>query len=150
MQELKEIFKLIDTMMVSCDIDYNELKNSKIDVEFFEEYQSVRIINSFLFNYARIQDKIGAKLFKKVLYYSKEIEVENIAMKDALNILEKLGIIEDTYSWDRLREIRNNLAHEYPFSIEERVENITLAIDGYGLLKAIYSNLKSYVENLEG
>jgi hypothetical protein len=58
MQELKEIFKLIDTMMISCDIDYHELKNSIINIEFFEEYQSVRIINSFLFNYSKIQDKI--------------------------------------------------------------------------------------------
>jgi hypothetical protein len=134
--------------MISCDIDYHELKNSIINIEFFEEYQSVRIINSFLFNYSKIQDKIGAKLFKKVLYYTKEIEVENISMKDALNILEKLEIIEDSYSWDRLREIRNSLAHEYPFSIEERVENINLAINGYGTLKDIYFRLKNYVDDL--
>ncbi len=144
MQELKEIFKVIDTMIKACDIDYNELKSYSIDVPFFEDHANVRVVNSFLFNYSKIQDKIGAKLFKKVLYEQKEIDSETIAMKDALNLLEKLKVIENSYTWDRLREIRNVLSHEYPFCIQERVENINLAINGYVLLKEIYVNLKNY------
>lgn len=147
MEELKEIFKIIDTMMIGCDIDYKELTTKSIDATFFDNYQNVRIINSFLFNYSKIQDKIGAKLFKKVLYVQKEVDSDNISMKDALNLLEKLEIIENSHTWDRLREIRNNLSHEYPYSIEERIENINLAIEGYEILKEIYSNLKDYCEN---
>lgn len=49
-------------------------------------------------------------------------------MKDILNLLEKLSIPEKASDWDRLREIRNSLAHEFPFDIEERIENIHLAL----------------------
>ncbi|WOE70674.1 hypothetical protein RZR97_03655 [Hydrogenimonas thermophila] len=148
MQEVKEIFKIIDTMMIACDIDYSELISQKIDNAFFDDYSNVRVVNSFLFNFSKIQDKIGAKLFKKVLYAAKEIDHENIPMKDALNLLEKLGVIENSESWDRLREIRNSLAHEYPFNIEDRVENIILSLEGYQLLKKIYTNLKVFTKDL--
>ncbi|WOE70321.1 hypothetical protein RZR97_01815 [Hydrogenimonas thermophila] len=68
-------------------------------------------------------------------------------MIDILNLLEKLEILDDIKSWDRLREIRNSLAHEYPFDIDERVENIQMALIGYEELKKIYQNLKKFYED---
>jgi len=145
MNQLKEIFYTIDTMMISCNIDYNELKVLNIDTHFFENYSNTRIVNSFLFNYSKIQDKIGAKLFRKVLYEEKEIDDESLPMKDILNLLEKLKIIDHSYDWDRLREIRNNLAHEYPFDTQERVENILLALEGFEIVSVIYNNIKKRI-----
>ena len=68
-------------------------------------------------------------------------------MIDVLNRLEKLNILDATEQWERLREIRNILAHEYPFDTEERIENITLAMEGFIELKTIYSSLKKLLEN---
>lgn len=144
MQELREIIKSIDTMMIGCEIDYEELEQQTIMSDFFDNYSNTRIVNSFLFNYSKIQDKIGAKLFRKVLYVEKEIDNDNLPMKDILNVLEKLQIIENVYEWDRVREIRNNLSHEYPYSVDERIENIELAMEGYEMLKKIYENIKKY------
>ena len=140
--ELKELFVLLERLFKSCDIDYNELKNSEIDEAFFEEYSSVRIINSFLFNYSKIQDKIGAKLFKKFLYVINEIDNIDLPMIDVLNILEKIEIL-DRADWEELREIRNSLAHKYPFNTQERIENIKSALKGYEMLKQIYKNIKA-------
>jgi len=140
--ELKEIFKVCDTMLESTTIDFNELQQKQIDINFFDDYTNTRLVNSFLFNFSKLQDKIGAKLFRKVLYELKEIENINMPMLDILNVLEKLSIIEDSNKWDELREIRNSIAHEYPFDISERVENIHLALGGFEILKSIYLNLK--------
>ena len=142
MNELQEIFNMCDVMFANADIDYNELISTDITQVFFEDYNNTRVVNSFLFNFSKLQDKIGAKLFKKVLYELKEIDSYSIAMIDVLNRLEKLEIVEDSNAWDRLREIRNILAHEYPLDIGERVENIELALDGYRELKKIYLRLK--------
>ena len=146
MSELTEVFKTIDLLLKSCEIDYLELKNHKIDELFFADYGNQRIINSFLFNFIKIQDKIGAKLFKKVLYSQKEIDDESLPMKDVLNLLEKLKILDHSDNWERLREIRNALTHEYPFDIIERIENIKLAMDGYDTLTAIYQKLKIFCQ----
>ena len=144
--ELKEIFKVCDTMFENANIDFNELEEKQIDINFFDDYSNTRLVNSFLFNFSKLQDKIGAKLFRKVLYELKEIEDINMPMLDILNVLEKLSIIENTNKWDELREIRNSIAHEYPFNINERVENIYLAMGGFMILKSIYLNLKKVGE----
>jgi len=141
---INEIFKICDEMIKSCDIDHSELKTKNIDNNFFEYYPNTRLVNSFLFNFSKLQDKIGAKLFRKALYELKEIDNQNLSMIDILNLLEKLEILEDMRDWDRLREIRNSLAHEYPFDMDERVTNIKIAIDRYEVLKKIYQNLKSF------
>ena len=144
MQVLKEDFAILDLLLESCDIDFEILRESNIDRNFFSDYSNQRIVNSLLFNYIKIQDKIGTKLFKNVLYELKEIDDYSIPMIDVLNNLEKLNIIEKTDEWDRLREIRNNVTHEYPSDIEERVENIKLTLEGYSSLKKIYNNIKAY------
>ncbi len=142
---LQTMFHNIDTMLESCTIDYEVLKRSKLDKTFFDDYNQTRIVNSFLFNFGKLQDKIGAKLFKQVLYEIKEIDTFSHTMIDVLNMLERLNILENISEWEKLRELRNILAHEYPFEIEERVENIALALEGFEELRSIYGKLKSMV-----
>ncbi len=141
--ELKETLKICDSMFESCDIDFYELSLKPIENSFFDDYQNIRLVNSFLFNFSKLQDKIGAKLFKKILYDLKEIDDFSVPMIDILHLLEKLEVIKNQDVWDELREIRNSLSHEYPFSIGERIENIQLAMRGYKKLKEIYANVKS-------
>lgn len=128
--------------MQSCDIDYDELSRMRIDKSLFEAYDNQRIVNSFLFNYMKIQDKIGAKLFRTILFELREIDDDSVPMLDILNRLEKLNLIESTGDWDTLREIRNAIAHEYPLDMEERIENIAMALEGYRTLKRMYIHLK--------
>ncbi len=142
-EELEEIFLMLDRLFINCDIDYNDLQSVTIDVSFFEEYNSIRIINSFLFNYTKIQDKIGAKLFKKFLYVINETDTLDLPMIDVLNMLEKLDILHKD-DWEKLRNIRNMLTHEYPYSIDERIENIQITLAGYENLKLIYSHIKNH------
>ena len=144
MRELDYIFDNCDEMFKSADIDYKELISQNIDKQFFENYENTRIVNSFLFNFSKLQDKIGAKLFRKLLYELKEIDKLSVPMIDILNILEKLEIIKDSKKWDELREIRNFLSHEYPFDMKERIENIKLALKGYKILKEIYNETKNF------
>jgi len=142
---LSSMFEHIDKMLVGCNIDYNALSRSQIDVHFFDTYENTRIVNSFLFNFGKLQDKIGAKLFKQVLYELKEIDTFEQPMLDVLHLLEKMKIIDNVLQWEKLREIRNILTHEYPFEIEERVENIALAMEGFISLKEVYVALKKSV-----
>jgi hypothetical protein len=144
-ETITSIFEMIDRMIENATIDYNALQEKVIDAAFFEDYNNTRIVNSFLFNFSKLQDKIGAKLFKTVLYELKEIDSYSLTMIDVLHKLEVLEILDTTESWDRLREIRNILAHEYPFDVEERVENIGLAMEGFNELKSIYIRLKDSI-----
>ena len=142
MQDIKVLFETIEQLFRSCDIDYQALQQEKITKEWFEVYENQRIVNSFLFNYIKIQDKIGAKLFRSFLYSLREIVEDNMSMIDMLHRLEQLEIIESIDEWDQLREIRNVIAHEYPLDIEERLENIHLALGGFKKLHALFAAIK--------
>jgi len=144
MQELSEVFKIINNLIDNCNIDYLELKGKNIDESFFKSFLNQRLLNSFLYNFIKIQDKIGTKLFKKILFELKEIDNLAIPMKDTLNILAKLEVIDDPNDWDTLREIRNILTHEYPLNIQERIENVELSYKGFEIIKKIYNNLIVY------
>jgi len=143
---LKPIFESLDGLFNSCDIDYSLLKEQVLNESWLKDYSNQRIVNSFLFNYIKIQDKLGASLFRKLLFSLREINNENLPMIDILNLLEKLEIIPSASMWDRLREIRNAIAHEYPLEVEERLENIALALSGYDQLKDLYANIKQYAQ----
>ncbi len=147
--ELKQQFKTCNKLFIHCDIDYQLLKNININTQFFADYNNTRIVNSFLFNFGKLQDKIGAKLFKKVLYELKEIDDFSIPMLDVLHLLEKLNIIESVTDWDELREARNAIAHDYPDDIDERIEMIYFILDKYQLLKTIYQNLVAKIIHYE-
>jgi len=147
MEELKNSIYAIEQLFVSCTIDYELLVDEEINLEWFQNYDNQRIVNSFLFNYIKIQDKIGAKLFKNLLYSLKELDDFSTPMIDVLHLLEKLDIINSVEQWDKLREIRNIITHEYPFDIEERIENIELSMEGYEMLLNLFNNIKMYIKN---
>ncbi|WP_024787522.1 MULTISPECIES: hypothetical protein [unclassified Lebetimonas] len=145
MEELKELFKAIDKIIKNALIDYNALLQKEIDSDFLEDVENRRLANSFLFYFAKLQDKIGVKLFKKVLYELQEIDSFAIPFRDVLDILEKLEIIEAD-EWLKIREIRNELSHEYPDDIDESIESLKLAINFFPNMLNIYQNLKEKIE----
>ena len=144
MSMLISLFEQIGALFESAEIDHAALKKLPLDETLFSDYNNQRIVNSYLFNYIKLQDKIGAKLFKAVLSELKEYD-ETMPMRDILDRLEKLRIIEKTSDWDMLREVRNAIAHEYPLDIEERLENITMAMDAFDTMKKMFFSLQAAV-----
>jgi hypothetical protein len=141
-ETLNHVFASIHQMMHGADIDYAILAAARLDSHWFADYENQRIVNSFLFNYLKIQDKIGGKLFRNVLQQWRELQTDTMTMLDILNRLEKLRIIDSVETWDKLREIRNAITHEYPEDIDIRLDNIRLALVGYQQMKAICVNIE--------
>ena len=80
-------------------------------------------VDQLVFRFSKLQDTLGEKVFPAILRLSEE-EVKRKTFIDILNRLEELGIIEKN-EWLKLREIRNEIAHEYSFNTNEQVESIT-------------------------
>lgn len=66
--------------------------------------------DQIIYRFSKAQDSIGAKLFKAFLLY----QGENVdrPFLDILNSLERIHII-NIDQWFELREIRNEIAHDY-------------------------------------
>ncbi len=111
-----------------------------LDNTSFEKIEIVKTIDSFIYRFIKIQDKMGDKLFPTVLEILQEYNT-NMPLIDVLNKLERLELINSTDEWIEFRKLRNTLTHEYPDNENEIIEAINLAIDVYKKMISIYNKL---------
>jgi hypothetical protein len=64
------------------------------------------------------------------------------------NQLEKLGIVKSVEAWQELRTLRNNLAHEYPDSIEQRGVTLNALFVQWVQLADMFHAAKEYYEKI--
>lgn len=96
------------------------------------------VIDSILFRFAKLQDFLGQKIFRAFLEY------QGLSIKSFFDILKELEKEEilDIDLWGSLREIRNELAHEYPDK-EEIEEKIFFIISKINDLIEVYKRIES-------
>jgi uncharacterized protein with HEPN domain len=71
-----------------------------------------------IYRFSKLQDCMGAKLFKSVLLY--EGENTNKPFLDILNQLETIDII-NVDEWFEIRDLRNEIAHNYEDNDEKAI-----------------------------
>lgn len=84
--------------------------------------EEVGFIDQFLFRFSKLQDTMGEKLFGTMLFLLGE-DFSKKPFIDMLNRLEKLELL-NKQEWIDLRTIRNNVAHEYSFNVEELTDSL--------------------------
>ncbi len=82
--------------------------------------QDLAFADQIIYRFSKLQDIMGAKLFKS--YLLSQGENVDKPFLDILNQLEKLDILQ-VDAWFELRDIRNNISHNY-----EENENISIDI----------------------
>ena len=113
LQRVEEAFYALQkqyTLPFTKDEYRNILKSSQ-DLAFSDQ---------IIYRFSKLQDSMGAKLFKSILLY----QGENVdkPFLDILNQLEKMGIL-DVDEWFEIRDLRNEISHEYDDS-EQTARNI--------------------------
>jgi len=107
-----------------------------------ESVEHLAYSDQIIYRFSKLQDCMGAKLFKSVLLY--EGENINKPFLDILNQLEAIDII-NVDEWFEIRDLRNEIAHDYEDN-DEIALNILNSI--YNLkddLKAILDSIKKIV-----
>ena len=92
--------------------------------------------DQIIYRFSKLQDCMGAKLFKSVLLY--EGENVNKPFLDILNQLEAIDII-NVDEWFEIRDLRNEIAHDYE-------DNDEMAIN---ILNTIYKLKTDLKETLD-
>ena len=120
-----------------------------LSIEAYQKIDKIQssFIDQLIFRFSKLQDTIGESILKGILIKSKE-NVEKMTFLDILNRLEKLDIL-DKYKWLELREVRNEIAHEYSFNQDEVVDNINLVYKKSDELVTIYYDLYKFIETID-
>lgn len=151
-------FELIDSLNQTFDtcklhVKRMEFAKSKVapfiplnnDNYYSLDDETIGFLDQYIFRFSKLQDTIGNRLFPLTLEALAEPVADN-AFIDILNRLEKLGIIDSAFSWIQLRRIRNDIAHEYPASLIERIEGINFLMNNLENLKQIIERCQSILD----
>jgi len=153
----KEIKESLNQKLYECNKHIEKLNIAKeylkdimpLSLDQYLKLDNIQssFIDQLNFRFTKLQDTIGESLFKKILILSKE-DVKKMTFLDILNRLEGLELI-DKNAWLNLRELRNEIAHEYSFNQDEVVDNINLIYYKSEELVLIYKELCNFIENID-
>lgn len=98
-------------------------------------------LDQFLFRFIKMQDSLAKRLCPAV-YQILENNQDPKPFLDILNRLEQLGILKSVSLWQFFRDLRNNLAHDYPESRHQNIENLNLLFEHWLEFAALYLQVK--------
>jgi len=90
--------------------------------------------------FGKMQDDIGSKIFPAILE-AKDKQAETFI--DKLNALEKLGYLDDATWWAKLRELRNEITHDYQDDYESLADHTNKLVISAQELLEFWSSLKT-------
>lgn len=102
----------------------------------------IRCIDQFIFRFSKLQDAMGAKIFRFILEYLDE-DVTSLPMRDILNRLERFQILPDANEWLYIRELRNEIAHDYPMMENDVIRILNELFSKVEIMYGIYDKLKA-------
>jgi hypothetical protein len=103
--------------------------------------EAVQDLDQFVLRFGRLQDAIGARLLPAVLRLLQE-PFEDRPMIDKLNRLEKLGFLQSSEQWQRLRAIRNRFSHDYPDDPDKNAALLNVAFQSVDDVMAILQRIE--------
>lgn len=135
--QLDEHLATLDKSVIALVYSYDKCSAIGEKEEYdLEEQESFEALTS---RFARTSDILTQKVFKALFILLQE-NIKTII--DAANFLEKLEVIENADDLLNIREIRNQIAHEY---VESDIKALFFDVLRYvPELKKIINNVKAY------
>lgn len=133
---LKEYKFLIDELLQTKNIYDQFIFNTLVPKER-------AILDAYLKRFSSVQDFLGAKIFPLLLEIS---GINSSKMSEVLYHIEKEEIIDSLDEWIELREIRNELEHDYPEELQEALNDLKFCIDSFEKIEKYYCNSLNFAK----
>jgi len=108
-------------------------------------YDDIASVELLLSRFAKLQDLLDSPVFRLVADLTAEPLPPTATFLDLLHRLEKIGAIPSAAGWRRLREIRNELAHDYPDDAEATAASLAEVVASLPDLFAVDEALRAHV-----
>lgn len=145
---LSEIIEICDTHLKRVNYAKSQLEDLfPLDKESYKSLSDadITLIDQMIYRFTKLQDTMGRKLFPQALKSLGEDYSERPFI-DILNRLEKLELIPDHQQWIMMREVRNQLSHEYPSKPDETIEGLNSLYKKISDIDTIYTDLRKYLQ----
>lgn len=143
---INEIIAKVNLHKDRLKLSLEEIKNLKnLDSDIFENFEKIKMVDSFIYRFITLQDIMGEELFKTFLNEIGEYK-DTMSLLDILDKLEKFEIVEDAYEWMEYRKLRNQLIHEYPNNKNDVIDGINIAIELFDKIEIIFNKILEYMK----
>jgi len=149
----------IESAMKECDSHLAKCRRARtlleqtfpLTTEGFENLDEdiIEHVDQLVYRFTKMQDSMGTRLLPSLYAY---IEAED-SPKPFLTILlqlEKLRILTSAESWQFFRNLRNNLAHDYPENIDQTAATLNMLNDEFPTFEKMYTTVRDYWLSLNG
>jgi hypothetical protein len=106
--------------------------------------EQVGCVDQFIFRFSKLQDAMGAKIFRYILAYMGD-DVTSLPMRDILNRMERYHLLSSADEWIYLRDLRNELSHDYPLMESSVVDILNQLFLKMESLIEIYERIKKSI-----
>lgn len=89
----------------------------------------VAALDQFAYRFTKLQDVISVQLFRRFALDVLHEPVESLPIIDILNLLERYGYLPSAARWQEIREVRNQITHEYRLDPGELIITLEIAFD---------------------
>jgi len=107
--------------------------------------EMVAFVDQYIFRFAKLQSVVGEKLFKSLLINSGE-DLSGLTFLDILSMIEKFRIIESSDDWLKIRDVRNNVSHDYPMLIQETVDALNVLVSVQPALESVVDRALDFIK----
>ena len=149
---IEQAQKTIASALKENDMHIRRLERSRslladlfpLTVEAFSNLSEEEIehIDQFIYRFTKLQDSMGRRLLP-AMYTWLESDDRPMPFLDMLNRLEQLQVIDDVGKWQFFRNLRNNLAHDYPESAEQTVDTLNVLYNEIQALEDMFLKVRS-------
>lgn len=81
----------------------------------------VAALDQFAYRFIKLQDVMSVQLFRRFALDVLHEPVESVPTLDVLNLMEKYGYLSSVLRWQEIREVRNQITHEYSLDPDELI-----------------------------
>ncbi len=149
MKKLKLVFQEIDKHLETLKYEKNKLLSLGVDnlsEADLLDYETIILLDAFIFRFIKLQSAIGEKLFPLFYEILTGRNYTEVAFIDILNTLEKYNFIPSSNYWNKVRKLRNEFVHIYPWETQLKIEAVQKAIKEIENIEKIYQKIKSFTD----
>lgn len=108
--------------------------------------ETLMLLDQAAYRFGKLQDTLGLRLLPGILDLAEEPLPEDTPFGQKLQRLERLGAIPSVNEWRILRELRNQLAHEYVDAPALKAAALNRFIEGIDSLLATWQRVSDFAK----
>lgn len=155
---MKKVRATLLSSISECEVHCQKIERSKallrsvfpVTVDAFISWDEsiVEHVDQWIYRFTKMQDAMGKRFFPALFLYL-ENDSTIRPFLDILNRLEKLEVLSSVADWQFFRNLRNNLAHDYPESLQQNVETLNLLMDRIDVFLNMFQKARNYFKDFE-